>query len=117
MNRKEHEREKLLAETFHGEWLEGPAATFAQQAARLARQRRRQRRAFLTFAMAAGAAAALLVSLRHPLARTETTTSTPHSTPAYEIISDEELLAQLHDRPLLVMRGENGAKEFVLLDR
>jgi hypothetical protein len=39
------------------------------------------------------------------------------SRPAYEIISDEELMAQLKEQPLLVFRGESGRKEFVFLDR
>ena len=34
---------------------------------------------------------------------------------SYEIISDEELLAQLRDRPILVVRKENGSREIVLL--
>ena len=37
--------------------------------------------------------------------------------PLYEIISDEELLTQLHDRPLLIVQNEDGTKELVLLDR
>lgn len=37
--------------------------------------------------------------------------------PAFEIISDEELMAALRNRPLLVLPQETGARRFVLLDR
>ena len=116
MNKHEPEREKMLAEAFHGEWSAGLAAGMARRAAAVARRRHAGRRALFATGTAAGIAAALILSLRHPAVMPRENPAAENSTPAYEIISDDELLAQLKDQPLLVIRGENGAREFVLLD-
>jgi hypothetical protein len=117
MNKPEQEREKLLAEAFHGEWSTGPAAEFARRAAAVARRRQGYRRGLVTVGAAAGIAAALVISLRHETAPSRGPAVRAAPTPAYEIISDDELIAQVHDRPLLVLPQENGAKKIVLLDR
>ena len=117
MNKNSGDREKLLAELFHGEWPDGPAAQFARRAAALARRRRRYRHAFIITGAAAGIIAVWAISLRHLPSPSPRTPVVASPAPAYEIISDDEFLAQLKDRPLLVTRGKNGAREFVVLDR
>lgn len=117
IERPDH-RTKLLAETVHGDWAEGPVADFARRAAAHARRRRRLRRSF----QAVGATVCLIVAtfatyLHQPSRSRQNAKPPEHKTPAYEIISDEELLTELHDRPLLAMKKENGTREFVLLDR
>jgi hypothetical protein len=116
IERPDH-RTKLLADTVHGDWLEGPVADFARQAAAHARRRRRLRRT----AQAAGViacfiAGGLALYFRVPPPSHRHTTLQESKTRAYEIISDDELLAQLHDRPLLALKKENGTHEFVFLD-
>jgi len=116
MNNKSERPDRLLAETLHDGWDDGPGAAFAQQAAALARRRRRARQTLV----AAGTAAAATLVLSGLWLRPEPVHSLPPPTaavPAYEVISDEQLLAQLRDRPLLVLPRENGTREFVLLDR
>jgi hypothetical protein len=41
---------------------------------------------------------------------------TPVAVRGYEIISDDELLAQLQDQPVLVVKRANGTREITLLD-
>jgi hypothetical protein len=116
MDKKDHEREKMLAELFHDNWADGPAGEFARTAAALARRRRGNRRAFAATGIAAGIAA-VLISIHQRPAPTPEPAAPAKIAPAYEIISDDELLARLPDRSLLVLRRENGSREFVLLDR
>lgn len=66
---------------------------------------------------AAGLALVFVFGLSHRPSSPSAVVQKPNPPPAYEVISDAELLAQLHDRPLLVLEKQNGAKEFVLLDR
>ena len=116
MTKHRDDRARLLAETFHDDWAGGPAAEFARRAARHARRRRRLRRGL---AASGSVAVALmlgaLVHSRRELPAKSAFLVAP--TPAYEIISDEELLAELHDRPLLVLPRENGSRDFVLLEQ
>src|SRR5438132_1576136 len=111
-----HDREaKLIAETFHADWSSGRPAEFARAAAAHARRRHVVRR---TVATAAACAAIALVGIVTTLRKTPASAPAPRppsfaSVHGYEIISDAELLSQLHDRPLLVVKNENGAREFV----
>ena len=115
MNDSPNRRTELLADTLEGSWATGPAAEMARRAAAHARRRRALKGAALTFTAAAAIAGAFFAGNRTrlpaalPLA--------PVARPGYEIISDDELVAQLKDRPLLVLPQENGAKKIVLLDR
>lgn len=34
----------------------------------------------------------------------------------YEVLSDDELLAQVRDRPLLALRKENGTRHIIVLE-
>lgn len=134
MTDRPDQRARLLAETFHEDWAAGPAAAFARAAAGRARARRRLR----TTASAAGVAALLAVfafvlnpsRAPAPLAAPRVAAnraepappaSVKHPEPAstargYEIISDEQLLAQLRDRPLLVVQRPNGSRQITLLE-
>jgi hypothetical protein len=110
-------REKLLAEIFQGDWAAGPASAFARAAAAQARRRRQLRRGLAgASAVAAIAAGLVLGSLRRGTHVRESATP-PAAAAAYEIISDDELLAQLRDRPVLVLPQENGTRKIVLFDR
>ncbi len=116
MNNPRDKNEKLLAELFHADWSDGPAADFARRAAAHARRRHQ-----LRSVVAAGATAALAVlialTFTRPRSAPPVVVPLPAPAPAYEIISDAELLAQLHDRPLLVVQKQNGTKDFILLER
>jgi hypothetical protein len=115
MNNRPDDRTQLLAETLHGEWATGPAAAMAQRAAAHARRRRVLRSATAATTLVA-VAAALFFAARRPAPPPVVPVATV-AKPAYEIISDEEFLATMRDRPLLVLPQENGPKKFVLLDR
>jgi hypothetical protein len=118
MNNLPDDRTRLLAETLEGEWATGPAAAMARRAAAHARGRRRLRRASLTCALVA-VFSGLFFLRQHTLAPATAPAATVVTAPrpAYEIISDEELLATLKDRPLLVLPQENGPQKIVVLDR
>jgi len=111
----EQRRTELLAAAFHGEWGEGPAAAFALQAAARARRHRRGRVVGMGLGTAAVAFAACLLVLRRPEAAPAARSAVSTRQPGYEIISDDELLADLHDRPLLVLPQENGGRKIVVL--
>jgi len=115
MTEKHDPRTKLLTEIFHEEWSGGAPAGFARDAAALVRRRRRLRHS-LVAAGTAAAVAVLTLVLSRPAPEHFRQRSLPQAEPAYEIISDDELLAQLSDRPLLAMRTESGTREFVLLE-
>ncbi|MEO5961024.1 MAG: hypothetical protein ABIR80_18105 [Opitutaceae bacterium] len=118
MNNNRDRDAKLLAETFHADWDTGPAATFARAAAATARRRRTLRHTFAATAAALAIGAFTLVATRpEPLATSVRVPVAKTAIPqrGYEIISDDELLAQLHDRPLLVVQRAGGKKEFVWL--
>ncbi len=115
MNDSPDPRARLLAETLHGDWCDGPMAAIARRAAAHARWRRRVRRGSLALTTAAVLGAAVFLIPRHspPLS----STLVPIVPRGYEIISDDELLARLRDRPLLVLPRENGTKTVMLLGR
>lgn len=111
------ERSKLVADAFHEDWASGPASALAQRAAAYARRRRRMRRTVATLGATGAIAAAVLITF---IQSSRTRVAPPVSAtprPAYEIISDEQLLSELRDRPLLVLPQKNGAREIVLLER
>ena len=115
----EHDKHaKLLADTFHENWNAGPAATFARAAAAHARRRRRTRASLAVAGAAAAVAAGLFFSLR-----IQPTPEAAHLAPppllatnhGYEIISDDELLKLLRDRPILILEKGGDTREIVLL--
>ncbi|HVS52072.1 MAG TPA: hypothetical protein VHD62_06920 [Opitutaceae bacterium] len=116
MNNRHDRETRLLAEIFHGDWTEGQTADFARAAAAHARRARAMRSLAVG---GAGIVAAAAIALMLFSATSTPRTSVPSSAPAakgYKIISDDQLLAELRDRPLLVVKKKNGAREFVLLD-
>lgn len=116
MNKKPDRREQLLAELFHANWTEGPTGNFARLAAAHARRRRFARRSLAGIGAAAAILALLFLASVRRSPSPQAVNVPTKATAGYEIISDDELLAQLHDRPLLAVREENGTRKFVLLE-
>jgi hypothetical protein len=116
MNDRRDQREaKLLTGAFHDDWADGPAAGFARAAAAHARRRLAVRRTLA----AAGATtvlafAAFIAAQRPPAPAFSTPTKT--TPPAYEIISDAQLLTALKDSPVLVVKKPDGTNEITVLE-
>jgi hypothetical protein len=131
------DRDALLADAFHPNWASGAPLEFARAAAKAARQRRAARRSVAGFA-AAAALLLLALAVSRPGSSASrparTITETPPSesgeaeaaasasarvpasgTRGYEIISDEELLAQVRDRTLLAVTRADGRRAIVVL--
>lgn len=115
MNDARDPRTRLVAETWQGDWSGGPAARMAARAAASARRRRNLHRTAVALASISAASALLFLGVQPPPVRPAA--SLPVASPGYEIISDEEFVTLLRDRPLLVLPQEAGAKRFVVLDR
>lgn len=128
MNDDQDRRARLLAETFHEDWATGAAAGFARAAAASARRRRRMRSALTVSGIAAAAAITGLIANRPPATFTPTpsvvakapprpiTAAIAPAAPAYEIISDEELMDRIPDLPLLIENDGHGGKRYTVLD-
>jgi hypothetical protein len=105
----------LLADLFHEDWNGGRAVGFARNAAAHVRRRRRLQRA-----LAAAALVFIAIALRFSFVHQESASSfggvVADTNPSgYQVISTNQLLSQLHDRPFLVV--ERGiASKVVLLD-
>lgn len=118
MNNKRSEREaELIADLFHEDWAEGKMAGYARRAAAGTRRRR-----ILKNSLAATALVALCALFLYPLVRQRS--SPPEGKTSarfiplqrdFEIISTEELLSQLRDRPLLVIDEGQNQKRVILL--
>jgi hypothetical protein len=120
MNDRNDRQAKLLAETFHDAWETGPAAEFAREAAAAARRRHVARRSLRAAGALALIAAAVFFSQQKPrpspLPRTETQKSVTQGR-GYEIMSDEELLTQVRDQPLLVVKKADGTRQIIALEK
>jgi hypothetical protein len=116
MNERPDFRTRLLADLFQDDWNEGPAAAASRDAAAWGRRRRSRRRLLLTAGTAGGMAALLLLSLIHPGAVSVKRAGAAPSAPAYQIVSDDELLADVSDRPLLALHEPGGARRILVLD-
>jgi hypothetical protein len=117
MNNRDDKNAKLLAETFHDDWSVGPAAGFARAAAAHARRRRNVRRTVSTLTAASALVAIALLTREQIPAHSETAV---HATPpvparAYEIMSDDELLALVRKQSLLSVTRPDGTREIVVL--
>ncbi len=114
-SRSERETE-LLADLFHENWDTGKAVYYARQAAVLVRRRR-----LVKTSLAATALVTLLAALFWPVVRER---SIPRERMAkdpapvqrnYEIITTDQLLNQLRDRPILVVKEGRAGKKVILL--
>ena len=129
MNEKPDPRTRLVAEVFNDDWVAGPTSAFARAAAAHARRRRAVRQTLRIGGAVAVVIVAILAFNRArvpqrpssalPIAELATAEIAPTSKtfPAFEIISDEQLVAELRGRPLLILPQEPEARRFVLLSR
>ncbi|MEO6246429.1 MAG: hypothetical protein ABIQ12_13425 [Opitutaceae bacterium] len=118
MNDKNDSHARLVAETFHGDWNGSAASKFALRAAARARTRVKLRHAAATGGGLVAIATGIFFAMRDPQSTPSlvpAVVSTAKPTPAYEIITDDELVALLRDQPLLILPQERGERRFVLL--
>lgn len=106
MNKREH----LIAATLG----DGDGEAAARTAARHARHRRTVKQAGLAGGLAC-ALAALFVLSRPPETQIAPAPVATVPAPVVEIISDQELLAQLRDQPVLVLKDQTGITGVVFL--
>jgi hypothetical protein len=106
------ERDRLLADVLSkDDWESGPLAQAALVAARCVRRRRAMRRGIAVGCATVLIAAAAIETVRFtapppkPDARSTAVAAAPGS---LEIISDDELVALLSDRPVLLVKDEDG---------
>ena len=119
MNDPRSEHTKLVTAAFHGDWVDGDAAMFARKAAAHARGRVLRRRLVATAAATATLVLWGVLTTRHAVVVPTAPAISPRvaSSPAvhrYQIITDAELLDELRDRPVLALKTESGAREFVV---
>src|SRR5436190_12267100 len=116
MSNRHNKDAKLLAGVFHDDWAHGPAASFARAAAAHARRRRVMQRVLATSAATVVVVlSALIVSRSAKPTPRRPSSEAISSVRGYEIISDDELLSQLHDRPVLAVKRADGTQQIVLL--
>jgi hypothetical protein len=116
MTKRSNAHENLLADLIHEDWADGSVAHYATVAAAYARRRRRTKR-LLAFAGSVGSIALVLIFSGGRRSDSPTLIrATPAPPAAYEIISDQDLLSQLGDRPVLLVDLANGRRELVMLD-
>lgn len=113
--KKSDESAQLLTGVYHDDWAGGVTADFARQAATMARQRQARRKRHFATTLAIAAATALLLSVNHqsdPSVISKLPSEAPPAEiPGYEIISDEQLVAELRDQAILIIpNGEGGTK-------
>jgi len=106
MNKREH----LLAETLGDD--EG--ASFARAAAAHARRRRAGKQAGIVAGISCALAVAFVLS-RRPAAPPSPAVVAHTPAPIVEIISDQELLAQLKNQPVLILKDRTGITGVVFL--
>ena len=118
MTNREHQEAKLVTDLFHTQWNEGSVAACARRAAAHARHRHTIRKSFIVAACVVLGGGMTFFSVFHWLAaRSEIPLPRfTENTRGYDIISDDELVAQLNDRPLLLVRRDSNSREIVILD-
>ena len=109
-------RRSLIEAAWHDDWANGPAAEFARRAAASARRRRRVRQVSLV----GGIVIALVISGFAPRLLSPSRTPEPAlvaANPGYELISEDQLMAALAGRAVLILPDEPGGKRIILLNR
>lgn len=103
---------KLVAQTFHDDWETGDPLRYARDAAKYARHRHTIRK-LVVVASCLLLLAGTLITIEPIGPRAGRQIGGAASN--YTVVSDAELLAQVHDRPLLALRnGEQVSKLIVL---
>ena len=102
-----NKKQQLLADAFDAD--EG--IQFSHNAAAHARRRNSTRRASVTVGLFTSAAA-FFFTVNHTTAPTSAIIA---ATPPLEIISDEELMAQFKDQPVVFMKDATGITQVILL--
>lgn len=92
-----NKKAQLLADTL------GNGEEAARAAAAFARRRRAAKQAGFATGLAAAVVAILFVA-RQSIPSSSVIVNVPAPTPAFEIISDQELLTQLKDQPVLLLK-------------
>lgn len=118
MNSPRDPKNQLLAETFHGDWETGAPAHFARRAAAHARRQRLVRRSLAGGGVAALLALGVFAFRSHPAPHASAVVaraSAPANSRGYEIISDEQLVAQLRDREVMVVKNSDGTQRVIVL--
>lgn len=105
-------KERLLADTFAQDWNDGPAAELVRAAASAVRRRRR-RPAMIVLTVASFA---LAIGMFFPPGKPGRAANPPGRRPAYELASDEELLAHLKVQPTLLIKHADGTVELRFLN-
>lgn len=103
-----NKQEQLIADTLG----ENDGGRFALAAAAHARRRHAVRHAGVVAGVAAALVAVFFV-IRQPRPKPSVAIAAP--APAFEIISDQELLAQLKDQPVLILKNPTGITSVVFL--
>jgi hypothetical protein len=107
----------LIAGAFHDDWATGPTAEFARRAAAHARRRRARGHLLLATTATVAVGLASFVAAHRPATPVPTIAAQPVAAqPAYEIISDEQLLAALKDQAVLVVKQADGTNQITLLE-
>ena len=119
MNDRHDHDSRLIADALNEDWDKGAPAQFARAAAAHARRHQRTRHAVLasTACAAALAAALMIVSSpsRAPVLSAPVASHQAKPARGYEIISDAQLLAELRDRSLVMVKQVNGRNDFILV--
>lgn len=103
-------KERLLADTLG----EIDSELFAHVAASHARRRRAGRQASFAAGLSLAIVAAIFFT-REPRAKPAIATRLPSASPVLEIISDQELMVQLKDQPVLYFKDQNRITGVVFL--
>lgn len=109
---------ELLADLFHENWDADKVAGYAQTAAARIRRRRLVKRSLAATALTALLATFLWPPIRErSFPRERATTSSFTVQRDYEVITTDQLLSQLRDRPFLVVQEGGPNQKVILLDQ
>lgn len=117
--------DRLFAEVFHDDWNEGEASAAARRAASEVRRRVARRHALMSSGIAIALTLVAVLLATRSKEPADTASNLPAKAPpaasrtsearGYETIGDDQLIAELHDRAILVVEGPSGHKQITLL--